>query len=71
MQVTFPKAETIKITCDAHTWMSGWVVVHEHPYYAVTDESGRFVLSDVPPGEYTLRIWHETMGEKRHPVKVT
>jgi plastocyanin len=70
MQTTFSKAETIKVTCDAHTWMSGWIIVHEHPYYAVTDESGRFVLSDVPPGKYTLRIWHETLGESRHSVSV-
>ena len=70
MQVTFLKAETIRVTCDAHPWMSGWIVVHEHPYYAVTDESGRFVLSDVPPGEYTLLIWHETLGVGRHSVSV-
>ena len=30
-----------------------------HPYYAVTDESGRFELTDVPPGEYELVAWHE------------
>lgn len=70
IQETFTKAEIIKVTCDAHPWMSGWIIVHEHPYYTVTDESGRFVLSDVPPGEYTLRIWHETLGERHHFVKV-
>jgi plastocyanin len=70
MQATFTKPETIKITCDAHAWMSGWIVVHEHPYYTVTDESGRFVLTNVPSGEYTLRVWHEALGEGRHSVSV-
>lgn len=70
LKETFSKAEIIKITCDAHTWMSGWIVVHEHPYSAVTDEHGRFFLSEIPPGEYMLWIWHETLGEKRYPVIV-
>jgi len=66
----FTKPEIIRLTCDAHAWMSGWIIVHEHPYYAVTDEHGRFSLSDVPSGEYQLRVWHETMGEKRLPLTV-
>jgi len=70
LKETFRKAEIIQLTCDAHTWMSGWVVVHEHPYYTVTDKHGKFSLSDIPPGEYTLRIWHETLGEKRYPIAV-
>jgi plastocyanin len=70
LKETFNKAEIIKITCDAHTWMSGWIVVHEHPYYTVTDKRGKFSLSEIPPGEYTLRIWHETLGEKQYPIKV-
>lgn len=70
MKETFRKAEIIKITCDAHTWMSGWIIVHEHPYYAVTDKDGKFSLSAIPPGEYTLRMWHETLGEKRFPLSV-
>lgn len=67
LKETFTKAEIIKLTCDAHAWMSGWIIVHEHPYYAVTDENGRFSLSDVPSGEYQLWVWHEILGEKRFP----
>jgi len=47
-------------TCDAgHPWMSAYVIVADHPYYAVTDANGKFVLSDVPPGSYKLKMWHE------------
>ena len=47
-------------TCDAgHPWMSAYVIIAEHPYYALTDANGKFVLSDVPAGTYTLRMWHE------------
>ena len=38
---------------------SGWVIVAPHPYYALTDERGRFALEQVPPGTYTLVVWHE------------
>lgn len=56
--------ETIRVQCDAHSWMSAWIVVQEHPFYAVTDKQGRFALSDVPPGRYTIRYWHERLGER-------
>ncbi|HZX94987.1 MAG TPA: carboxypeptidase regulatory-like domain-containing protein [Myxococcales bacterium] len=49
------------VRCDLHPWMSAWAVVMKHRYYAVTDEDGRFKLS-VPPGQYTLRVWHEVFG---------
>jgi hypothetical protein len=37
----------------------GWIVVASHPYYVVSDERGRFVLDEIPPGTYTLVVWHE------------
>jgi len=50
--------------------MKGWIVVAEHPYYAVTDAQGRFALSEVPAGDYQLHVWHETLGELTQPVSV-
>lgn len=50
----------VQATCDGgHAWMSAYVVVTEHPYYSLTDARGEFILEDVPPGSYTLRLWHE------------
>jgi plastocyanin len=66
----FEKPENVKLTCDAHGWMSGVAVVMDHPYYVKTDETGAFKLTDVPPGEYTLKVWHEKLGEKTEKVKV-
>jgi plastocyanin len=67
----FTKPEIVKVTCDAHAWMLGWLVVSDHPYVAVTDEKGTFTLKDVPPGTYKVEIWHETLGvtEKQVTVK--
>ncbi|MFQ5851234.1 MAG: carboxypeptidase regulatory-like domain-containing protein [Candidatus Binatia bacterium] len=60
----------IRIKCDAHEWMLGWVHVYEHPYFAITDEKGVFTIADVPPGKYKLRAWHEALGEVESEVSV-
>jgi hypothetical protein len=50
----------VNLRCNGgHTWMNAEMFVVPHPYYAVTDESGKFELSDVPPGEYQVVAWHE------------
>ena len=50
--------------------VKGWIVVMEHPYYAVSDGSGAFTLTDVPAGEYEVKFWHETLGEAMQNVTV-
>jgi hypothetical protein len=54
----------IKIECSIHPWMSGWVRVYDHPYYAVTDENGAFEIKDAPPGNWRIMIWHGSAGWK-------
>jgi hypothetical protein len=60
----------MRIECDAHGWMLGWVHVAENPYYATTAKDGAFVIADVPPGSYTLVAWHEFTGPTEVPVTV-
>jgi plastocyanin len=67
---SFKQPEVLRIDCDLHSWMRGWVVVAEHPFYAVTNEQGEFSLEDVPPGKYTLRAWQETLGTVTQQVVV-
>jgi hypothetical protein len=62
--------ELIKIKCDAHEWMHGWIMELDHPYYTTTGSDGHFTIKDVPPGSYTLAVWHEAAGEKSEPVVV-
>jgi plastocyanin len=57
------------LRCDFHYWMKGFVVVAEHPYYAVTDAEGRFAF-DVPPGKYDVKVWHEALGVARMTLEV-
>jgi plastocyanin len=60
----------IKVQCDAHGWMHAWWVSEDHPYYAVTDAKGAFKIADVPPGDYELEFWHETLGKQTQKVSV-
>jgi plastocyanin len=60
----FKHAERLpaQVQCSIHPWMTGWLVVKDHPYVAVTDEHGRFELKNLPAGEHTFVVWHELPG---------
>jgi Polysaccharide lyase family 4, domain II len=64
------KPGIVKVDCDAHGWMLGWVYVADNPYYAVTAKDGTFTIKNVPPGSYTLVAWQEFTGPVEVPVTV-
>jgi hypothetical protein len=64
------KSGLVRVECDAHGWMLGWILVAENPYYAVTGKDGAFAIKDVPPGAYTLVVWQEFSGPVEVPVTV-
>jgi len=68
--IVLKKPEIIRVNCDLHPWMRAWVVVAEHPFYAVTNDQGEFILDHVPPGEYTLQLWQESLGTVTKEVTV-
>ncbi len=70
MDVSFGRKERIRVGCDVHKWMGAWIVVAEHPYYAVTGKDGAFRLENVPVGTHTVRIWHEKLGKQEKEVVV-
>lgn len=57
-----PKNRPIRLGCDIHAWMTGWVYVFDHPYHAVTDSDGRFELRGVPLGKHRLAIRQPDVG---------
>ena len=70
MTEKFEKPEIIKLTCDVHSWMLGWVAVMPNPFFGVTDASGNAKIENVPPGKYTVEAWHETLGKQTKEVEV-
>jgi hypothetical protein len=52
----------VSVKCDIHGWMSSWIRVFDHPYYALTDADGKFEIPLAPAGDYQLVVWHEGVG---------
>src|SRR5213594_1968456 len=69
-QQKFEKPEIIKLTCDVHSWMLGWVAVLPTPFFAVTDAGGAAKIESVPAGKQTVEVWHETLGKQTKEVDV-
>jgi plastocyanin len=68
---TFSTREVmVPVKCNVHPWMHAYIGVVEHPFFAVTDASGRFSIAHVPPGTYTIEIWHERLGTQTQQVTV-
>jgi len=68
---TLKSEGVLYLRCDVHPWMTGFVGVVSHPYFAVTGDDGAFHLANVPPGHYTLEAWHERFGVLTQAVDVT
>jgi hypothetical protein len=65
VDISMVKPGMITLACDAgHPWMTAFVYVTTHPYVALTDANGEFVIKNVPPGTYTLKMWHEGVTVK-------
>ncbi len=57
--VTFEKEGEVGLACNVHAEMSAFIVVLSNPYFAKTGNDGKFTITNIPPGQYTLKTWHE------------
>ena len=68
---TFAKPEVmVKIKCEVHSWMAAYAGVLDHPFFAVSDDKGNFIIKDLPAGDYELEAWHEKLGAQTMKVTV-
>ena len=71
MTKSFARQEVmIPVKCNVHPWMRGYIAVFKHPYFAVTGKDGSFDLSNLPPGTYTIKAWHEKLGTSTQTVTI-
>jgi hypothetical protein len=56
------RSSILKLECDQHRFMQGWLLLTANPYVAVTDTHGAFQLTDVPEGTHTVGAWHPVLG---------
>lgn len=61
---TFAESERlpVRVSCSVHPWMTGWLLVKDNPYFAVSDEDGKFEMKNLPAGTWTFQFWHEKPG---------
>jgi len=71
LERTFDNAEVgIPARCDVHPWMGAFISVFDHPYFSVSTETGAFSIPQLPPGDYVIEAWHETLGTMTQNVTV-
>ncbi len=69
--VKLKRGTSMKLECDAHDFMHGFVFVAKNPYYSVVKEDGSYSIDNVPPGKYKIIAWHGFIGEEKGKVTVT
>ena len=60
----------IPVKCNIHRWMHAFIAVVDHPYFAVSGPSGNFEIRNVPPGDYVVEAWHESLGSQERNVSI-
>jgi hypothetical protein len=56
--------------CDVHPWMRSYISVVDHPFFAVTDEDGKFEIKGLPAGEYEIEAVHEKLKSTTGKITV-
>jgi plastocyanin len=69
MTESFEEPEIIRVQCDVHSWMQGWIVVKPHPFFAVTSDTGKARIENVPSGKHTVEVWHPVLGKQSREVE--
>ncbi len=69
-RVALKRGNALKVECDAHDFMHGFIFVAKNPYFAVVDENGNFTIDNIPPGKYIIKAWHGKLREQKAKVDV-
>ena len=68
--VRFDKPGIVRVFCDIHSHMNAFILVFSHPFFALTDDEGRYRIESVPPGSYNVVAWNEGTASESKPVTV-
>ncbi len=70
-KVTLKRGNALKVECDAHDFMHGFVFAAKNPYFAVVGDDGSFTIDNIPPGKYTIKAWHGTLKDQKNKVEIS
>ncbi len=68
--VKFDRPGIVKVFCHIHSHMNAVILVFDHPYFCIPLVNGNFVIDDIPPGRYTLVVWHERLKPYKQGVSI-
>jgi plastocyanin len=68
--IRFDRSGIVRVFCDIHSHMNAFILVFSHPFFAVTDEAGRYRIDNVAPGTYNLIAWNEGLASDPKPVTI-
>jgi hypothetical protein len=60
----------VPVKCNIHPWMRAYIGVVSHPFFAVTGDDGTYTIKGLPPGTYTIQVWHEKYGTQDQQITV-
>ncbi|MFQ5638583.1 MAG: carboxypeptidase regulatory-like domain-containing protein [bacterium] len=68
--ITFDTAGKVVLLCNVHPEMSAYIIVLKNPFFALSDENGGYLISNVPPGTYRVSTWHKNLKTATKEIKV-
>jgi len=68
--IRFDRAGIVRVFCDIHSHMNAYILVFNHPFFAMTDTEGRYRIENVPPGTYGVIAWNEGTSSEARPITV-
>ena len=70
IEYIYDQEEIFFVKCDIHPWMKSYVSVVSHPFFGVTQSDGKFEIKKLPPGKYTVEVWHERLGKETKEIEI-
>ena len=70
-KIRMRRSRVIRLECDQHDFMIGWMYAVENPYYTLAGDDGKFSVSDVPPGTHKVKAWHPYLGFQETEVTLS
>jgi plastocyanin len=68
--IRFDRPGIVRVFCDIHSHMNAFILVFNHPFFAVTDVEGRYRIDNIPSGTYNVIAWNEGLSSEPKPVAV-